>query len=348
MSVLKKNSRAKAIDAAKGIGIILVVYGHVARGIHNAGLYQNNLIYYNLIDDIIYSFHMPLFFFISGLFFIKSYQKKGLKLILNKFDRILYPYIVWSIIQGIIEISLSKYTTEPISLGNLVTILWDPRKQFWFLYALFLIFVLNTIAFIFLERYIKGVSRLVFLIFVIGSFLFLLKQRLPDYYFLQIVVSHYVYFCFGILFWKLFNDDYNSIFLSLGLLTIFLFFEYSVYYATILPSDTAIMKLILAFSGILTVISICKNLPAKILNIVSFVGVYSLEIYLMHIIFGSGVRMILKIFFNIMNTNVHLILGVLAGLILPIVVAKVTQRVNFEFFFKPPRTISVENTGFKG
>lgn len=62
------NKRLDWIDKAKGIGIILVVYGHVARGIFNAGIPMNEKSF-GIIDSVIYSFHMPLFFFLSGFFF---------------------------------------------------------------------------------------------------------------------------------------------------------------------------------------------------------------------------------------------------------------------------------------
>src|SRR5690606_15822455 len=64
------------VDYAKAIGIILVVYGHVARGVFNAGLPMEESSYL-LVDSIIYSFHMPLFFFLSGLFFYDSLMKRG-------------------------------------------------------------------------------------------------------------------------------------------------------------------------------------------------------------------------------------------------------------------------------
>ena len=51
--------REKYIDVAKGFGILLVVYGHV---ISNCDLRPD----LTLIQKFIYSFHMPLFFFISG------------------------------------------------------------------------------------------------------------------------------------------------------------------------------------------------------------------------------------------------------------------------------------------
>ena len=62
------NDRFHYIDLAKGIGIILVVWGHTQ---FPAGRY-------------IYSFHMPLFFFISGYLF----SIKRNKIFLNKMIRI--------------------------------------------------------------------------------------------------------------------------------------------------------------------------------------------------------------------------------------------------------------------
>ena len=49
--------RSITVDIAKGLGIFLVVWGHC---LHNN----------NVLHDVIYLFHMPLFFFLSG-FFIK-------------------------------------------------------------------------------------------------------------------------------------------------------------------------------------------------------------------------------------------------------------------------------------
>ena len=98
-------ARSSWVDSAKGLGIILVVYGHVARGLSSAGLFKDADLF-RLVDSIIYSFHMPLFFFLSGLFFYSSLLKRGRAgLVLNKVDSILYPYVLWSLIQGFVEVA---------------------------------------------------------------------------------------------------------------------------------------------------------------------------------------------------------------------------------------------------
>lgn len=88
MKVIKKD-RLDWIDLSKGLGIILVVYGHVARGVNSAGL---DFDLFNQIDDVIYAFHMPLFFILSGYFFVKS-SKKGLVHTLNQNHQLFFIHI---------------------------------------------------------------------------------------------------------------------------------------------------------------------------------------------------------------------------------------------------------------
>ncbi|MFV0418424.1 MAG: acyltransferase family protein [Dysgonomonas sp.] len=68
------------IDIAKGIGIILVVLGHVN--------YVSD-IDYNILR-LVYMFHMPLFFFLSGYLYKKNTDIKGL--VKNKFQQLMIPY----------------------------------------------------------------------------------------------------------------------------------------------------------------------------------------------------------------------------------------------------------------
>jgi fucose 4-O-acetylase-like acetyltransferase len=54
-------------DYGRGMGIFLVVVGHVLRGLVAASILpKSNPV--RFIDAWIYSFHMPLFFFLSGVF----------------------------------------------------------------------------------------------------------------------------------------------------------------------------------------------------------------------------------------------------------------------------------------
>ena len=75
--------REKSIDILKGIGIILVIVGHIQEYIP-----KNFLIY-------LYSFHMPLFFYISGYLYKERYENLNTKdYIKKRAKQLVYPYIV--------------------------------------------------------------------------------------------------------------------------------------------------------------------------------------------------------------------------------------------------------------
>lgn len=78
-----KTKRLNVIDVAKGIGIILVVFAHVN--------YQPNLL------TMIYSFHMPLFFIISGILFDKNKHADFKAFIVRRFKTLFVPYVLFEI-----------------------------------------------------------------------------------------------------------------------------------------------------------------------------------------------------------------------------------------------------------
>ena len=88
--------RNTTLDLAKGILIILVVLGHAIQYSGNGNWEDSQLFFDDIVFRAIYSFHMPLFYFASGLFFktnlkITTYLKKLTK-------QIILPYIIFSII----------------------------------------------------------------------------------------------------------------------------------------------------------------------------------------------------------------------------------------------------------
>lgn len=132
--------RTDWVDYAKGLGIILVVYAHLlSSGFHAHLPIQEQ--FFLLSDSIVYSFHMPLFFFLAGLFVAKSYQKRGVREFLAaKVKFIAYPYLVWSFLQAGVELLFSKQSYRGVSIGDIMAIPYLPFSQFWFLYALILMF----------------------------------------------------------------------------------------------------------------------------------------------------------------------------------------------------------------
>ena len=68
-SAVKHNAnRYNWIDYARGIAIILVVYRHSFEGIKRAGFSTANYHFLEYANIIFFSFRMPLFFIVSGIF----------------------------------------------------------------------------------------------------------------------------------------------------------------------------------------------------------------------------------------------------------------------------------------
>ncbi|HEV2355698.1 MAG TPA: acyltransferase, partial [Puia sp.] len=136
-AVLQKN-RLAWVDYLRGIAILLVVYRHVLLGIQNSG-YVLPAAYLNA-NIMFFSFRMPLFFILSGVFISGSLAKKSLgRIVYSKFELLLYPYLIWATVQITIQIFASHYTNANRTAFDYLYIFYQPEKidQFWYLPALF-------------------------------------------------------------------------------------------------------------------------------------------------------------------------------------------------------------------
>ena len=97
--------RIEYIDVLRGIGIIYMVMGHI---FGNKGF-----------DYYIHAFHMPLFFFVSGLFFKQSKDMK-FKDFFNKVTKqLLVPYLLF----GLFYVAFACVTSYGLKENFLVTLL---------------------------------------------------------------------------------------------------------------------------------------------------------------------------------------------------------------------------------
>jgi len=126
--------RAVWIDTARGLGIVLVVYGHVLRGQFHSGLLAWTPAI-ALQDRAIYAFHMPFFFLLSGLFAGAGTSSRT-QFVRRRLVTIVYPYFLWSVIQTILTMGAGHLANEHHDLSDLARIGIDPIGQFWFLYVL--------------------------------------------------------------------------------------------------------------------------------------------------------------------------------------------------------------------
>jgi polysaccharide biosynthesis protein PslL len=127
--------RNKTIDIAKGIGILAVVICHNWILYHDRGEFSR----------VVFSFHMPLFFFISGVFFKPYLSFK--ETLLSKANSLLKPYFVVIIFLILFDFVSSTFKARPFSTfhalikglySSTFTLDW---VQLWFLSHLFAIYL---------------------------------------------------------------------------------------------------------------------------------------------------------------------------------------------------------------
>lgn len=122
-------SRIPWIDIAKGYGTLLVIYAHLGVG---------------TIHSWMYSFHLPLFFFLSGYVFSTKYGFK--EFLLRKIKSIVIPYFClgipmylfrefYSYLLGTFTMVNAKYNLQQLLL----------QQRFWTLWFIACLFCLNIL-----------------------------------------------------------------------------------------------------------------------------------------------------------------------------------------------------------
>lgn len=150
--ILKNNKRIAWIDNAKAIAIFFIVLGH--------RLPSGELCGY------LYSFHVPMFFFLSGLTF--SADKSPQKYLKEKATRILIPYFAFSLVSIAIYCIINLiFHKDGLSLGQCLLgmligtrstglMLWN--NPLWFLPCLFVLLIFAYI----IKRFIFRSNKTVF------------------------------------------------------------------------------------------------------------------------------------------------------------------------------------------
>jgi fucose 4-O-acetylase-like acetyltransferase len=127
------NKRDLSVDIAKGIGIMLVVAGHACCP--------------DVPHAIIYSFHMPLFFMLSGLFIERQCQTDFTTYLKKNFKALVLPFFYFNLIYIAVYFSMSVVfhksmlngSVQDNLIGTLVGMRFGTpyRHTLWFLLCLF-------------------------------------------------------------------------------------------------------------------------------------------------------------------------------------------------------------------
>jgi fucose 4-O-acetylase-like acetyltransferase len=122
-----EGNRDRLIDAMKGAGILLVVFGHAVLA-HDPRFRDNPLFIF------VFSFTMPLFFFLSGWVLPRSLNRPAAAYLGRQLRRLVVPFFAWHAVYYAVR---GSYASESLA-GSYIELLHAPAVGLWFLWVLFL------------------------------------------------------------------------------------------------------------------------------------------------------------------------------------------------------------------
>lgn len=225
-------NRDSFLDIAKGLAITLVVIGHVAQG--SAANFDDLLIF-----KIIYSFHMPLFIFLSGAVAAINFDSRlitqglrgaslvGCQKIKKAAIRLLIPFVSWCIVNQLV------YHHADGLVNALVLAFRRPDTALWFLLAIFYCIALTSIFQILFALILSTLKLLkihgqkIQILFSNEKFQILfmillwwaIKERSPHGAGLGLLKPYFIYYAIGLGFYKYTQEHFSNVYTILAGMT---------------------------------------------------------------------------------------------------------------------------------
>lgn len=334
------------IDVAKGLAILLVVYRHVFEGLSRAGLPAKEFSYLEHANILFFSFRMPLFFIVAGLFVSKGLQARGVVgFIREKSAVILYPFVVWGGLQISLQLLMSSYVNADRSWFSYVDLFLRPRRidQFWYLLALFNTFVVYA--------FLRAKGQLtVWQLLAIGLIFYVISAWLNLYQidlgFVYDLLHFFVFMAIGdaIASWalaggirKLVSVSWRFVLILIGFIgsqALFLMLNVEEGKAEFVEKELPVLYLLIALFGAFAIMAISDRLSDTYLGkLFSSIGRYSLQIYVMHVLLASAFRMLMVKGVGVSYVPLLLVAGITVAVTGSIFVARLAERFGFNALF---------------
>ena len=340
MSTETRGVRDESVDAARGVAIVLIVLSHVERGLATASLMPADTA--EALDRLLYLAHIVAFAYLAGLFVRRGVERDGPRTaVARRTTLLVWLYLLWTVIQGSVRVAASSVSNTAVTVGDVVRV-WIPEGQLWFLPWLVAVTVVAALSRPWVSRsrmigvlgataalavavwgyeplYVFTRGWALLLPFLVGCVVThsrhaaLARRTLPVVVAAVVGTAVWLWIGLGTDATPPTNDgDGRSLeTVALGLV-----------------GSAAGTAAILAIAGLLAVS------PAA--RVVSVIGRRSLEIFLAHIVVTAGTRIVL-VQVHVTDTWIHVVAGTSLGLVLPIGVAVLAERLGWSWLFGLPK-----------
>ena len=307
---IEKKNRNITIDVLRGELALLVLLGHA---VQRSFPYTYESMY---LFKIIYTFHMPFFILLSGYTSIYS-DNFNLK---NKIFRLIYPTYLWTLMiywmKDLKFTGLTPSVTFPDTFIKYIKlILVRPDYVIWFLYVIFV-----SALIVWLGKRIAGKYKLLFFA-VIAGILVLFGGGVRTFG----IYSIRCYFPFYVLGYCIaeYKEQITAIFKRKYIKYLLVLIPAWLYLGNMWSFDSnVIIASVLAVLGMLCVYAITEIGVLKVngaVKILKWIGKYSLEFYLLQILFlgfGAG------------EGFIRIIITFMAALVCVIISIIISKKIN--------------------
>jgi fucose 4-O-acetylase-like acetyltransferase len=354
--ILARN-RAPWVDYIKGICIILVSFRHIFGGVQNNSFKPD---YYSILEYLnifFFSFRMPLFFILSGVFLSSSLRRIGVNgYISQRAKTILYPLLVWGSIHITMQLIFSDFVSANRQPLDYFRLIYQPRavEQFWYLNALFFVGLIYAI----LTGYckLKPFQQLCLgvILYIISAFV---QKNSIEIGLFRDILFFYMFFAIGDVFSFYLLDQANTKFFSssgllIAILPVFFLLQHYFTQLNLENNDDYFVQLqqpiffaVAALVGAIFIIAISFNLQKfNKLTILRVIGYHSLYIYVSNMMVTSGTRIILQKVFHVESMIVIVLVGTVMGILAPLLMYGVFMKMGAWWMYTLKKPMEKKST----
>lgn len=313
-----KKERIVLLDIMQGIAMLLVILGH-----HLLDFMPKA---YSGIHYYIYTFHMPLFIFISGFLISYSYKEEigYFKYVKKRFIKFFIPYFII----GVIVTILYHFMYGENIFKNILNLIISPKETpttfLWYIYLLFFFYALYPVVHKTLN------SSIIYYLLAIGIILYIFPFKTSilclDYFTRYLIF--YLIGCLSARYFRVFQLQRakltSYLFLAVFIVTSIIFIVRNVYNPAI--------EFVIPFLSIPAVYAISlllKNIPI-ITEVLSDISHECFHIYLLHMFVIQGLAIIFHRLYSeqlsITGMTFYILISTIISIIIPIYFFRVINK----------------------
>lgn len=328
-------TREKWVDDIKVIACILVVLGHFFQSMTKANILPENDLY-KWFNTTIYYFHVPLFFICSGYLYQKYSKVTSVgnwyRNIVKKVLALGVPYATFTTATWVLKKVFSSSVNDQIG-GLRETLFLHPTAPYWYLYALFFIFLITP-------TFNSVKAAAVGLVVALAAKGLILTGGGDGVYAVSTVLSNEIWFVLGMSI-CVFNVQLKGRRIQGTICgALFVILSVVVYRAKISGGVIPFAMGLLACVAVILMVAGAERRFGRGMDILAK---YTMPIFLMHTLFAAPMRSVL-LKLGIGSSVIHVVLGLGISFLGPIIAAWIMKKTKWlEFFLYPNKFLKIRN-----